>query len=83
MPRDYLTSEEAAKSFGVSVDFFEEIAAEFADWLKPTLLGLGKRKVKRWPKEGVAAMQYILDNRPIPGGASREKSGGESTAEGG
>jgi len=56
-----ITTAQAAKIIGVKEALFESLAAEYP-WLRPVMVGTGKRKLKRWRREGVRALLYILDH---------------------
>lgn len=77
-----LSSSEAGDLIGCGEDLFEDLAADYP-WLKPYYLGKGRRRIKRWPREGVEALAYILRNQPSPEEASRENSPPFGAADGG
>lgn len=60
--KDLLSSDEAGALFGVEGRTFDEMAAA-EDWLWPVYLGSGRRRLKRWDREDVAALKRVLLGR--------------------
>lgn len=67
MPRQshLLSTQEAADLLGLSDDFFEDLVGEYP-WLRPILLGKGRRRIKRWDRQGIEALAYILKHPSTP-----------------
>lgn len=74
--RHFVTTQEAADILGLSVRFFEDVVVEYP-WLQAAMIGRGKRKVKRWPLEGVKALAYVLNH--LSRGIDERRKGPEGT----
>lgn len=69
---ELLSTTEAAAMLGMGEELFED-TVEDHPWLRHVWLGKGKRKIKRWPADGIRALAYVLkhlsspENQPLKG----------------
>lgn len=75
--KDFLTTNQAAERLCIGEDMFDEIVDDYSSWLKPRWFGKGKRRIKRWPVDGINALAYVLahENETESEGASSAKIG--------